>query len=91
MMEREIINVTSEELYDIVLCRDKRYEFIKKEFISSDYEDGGVEYMVIIKRDDGKFFKFFHNDWDVDGEFKNYENPMLTQVFERTILMKVYE
>lgn len=99
-MEREQLTLTQEVLSDIAgtwgskkITHDGiEYSLTENIITGSDPEDGGADHEVVFKRvSDGKYFKFYYTDWDMDYNFDRDFPNSATEVFPKTITKIVFQ
>jgi len=68
------------------------YEHVQNIITSSDPEDGGADHILIIKRlSDGKYFRKYYTDWDIDYNYDRDWDGCFEEVFPRQITTTVFE
>ena len=71
-MIRETRTVKENEIFRIACnwynLADEDFYLVKRELTSSDHEDGGGHYRLILKeKSSGKYFEYYYTDWDIDN------------------------
>lgn len=68
------------------------YEHAQDIITSSDPEDGGADHILIIKRlSDGKYFRKYYSDWDIDYNYDRDWDGCFEEVFPRQITTTIFE